>query len=365
MIVSHSILDINVTLGEIKYIAEREGYESFIPITFVKHLMCAFSFYKVNRSPKECIVEKNDYTEAFIKALDVINFSEIKTNNPITFAIKILILIGKRVNLRMLENHAKIGIGFTVETEDKFQNYKFDLQILSTSQRVTLDIQDSDDLDTLILSEDVQKLLLFYDGLSILEQTIDTKYSVIKKQISSFSDFHKGKRYKLALPTFLVDLGMKKLQITKIDHKEILASEVIVGIDCSLSMSLIPTSKMLIRSVILYYIGQLERNSNLTVTFVFIIGEVDSIQHIFTVETLQGLFRKFPDFVLPIKHSSCIFKDLGQLYPGRSVVLVSDGYMDLKTPIKLNYKLHSIVLTPNDILKQMCFISGGQFIVLK
>lgn len=364
MISAHPILDVNISIDDIKDVAIREGYILFLPLTFIKHLMCAFSYYKVNRSPKECIQEINDYTIEFSKVLDMINFSQIYNGNPITFAIRVLKLVSKKVDLRKLEKCATVGIKFDIEKEDKFQNYKFDLKKLSPIQLEAIGISGTE-LDTIILSDEVQSLLIFYDGLSIIDPTTDTQYDVIKKQITSFSDFYKGRRYKLALPTFSVDLGMKKLQITKIDDTEILASEVVIAIDCSLSMGMTNLARTLIRSVLLYYIDQLDRNERLVVTLLYIRGEITQVVRISNVNQLQVIFRTLPDFILPVKHAANIFKDIGMQYAGKSVIFLSDGLVDLKIPLKLNYKLYSIVLTPNEILKQTCLLSGGQFIVLK
>jgi hypothetical protein len=364
MILPHPMLEVMIDKAEIDFIADREGYTKFIPYTFVAHLIYAVSFYKVKRSQYECIQERNDYTIMFKKVLELINWKDVKTDNPIVFAIRVLQIMSKKTDLRNLELQATTGMHFDIEEQTECQNYKFDLKSLSNTQLIALELDDKD-LNTVELSEDIQKLLLFYDGMAVLKQPVDSEYNLVKKQISSFGDFHKVRQYRFALPTFNIDLGMKKLQITKVDTTEVLTSEVILAIDYSFSMSDTLLSKEMIRSVLLYYIKQFEEDSNLSMSVVRLVGEIDSIQQITTKEELQSLFKTVPKFVLPVKSSGSIFQDLNRTYPGRAVIFLSDGKIILKEPIKLKFKLYSIVLSPNEMLKQMSLLSGGQFIILQ
>ena len=224
---------------------------------------------------------------------------------------------------------------------------------------------DRNEIETMELSKEVQQILIFYDGLNILKQTIDTKYSVIKQQIRSFSDFFKVRKYKLALPTFNVDLGMKKHQITKVDDSEVYTSEAIIAVDHSISMGYTPDARSLIRSIILYYIGQFEKVNNLTVTLIDVVGRVRSVEQFTDIGHLSEAFRRELEFMLPVSPVETIFSDLNKLYAGRSIVFISDGKMPLSKQIKLKFQLYSVVLNHNEILKQMSLLSGGQFIVLK
>jgi hypothetical protein len=364
MIVPHTILSKDISSSEIDLIAEREGYIHFLPYTFIRYLAYSFSFHMVGKSPYECIQEINPYTQMFGKLIGMIHYDEVSTFNPITFAIRTLKLIHRRVNLRKLEEASKTKMEFTFEITDKFQNYKCDLSSLSDCQLETIGVQ-RELIESLELSDEVLNILRFYDGLKILKNPVDTTYDIVKQQIRSYNDFFKVRKYKFALPTFNVDLGMKKLQITKIDDSDIYTSEVIVAIDCSSFMTNNPNSRSLIRSVLLHYIGQLEKISNLTVTLVYTIGRVSSIKRITNPKELSEIFVSFPNFVLPVYPLTTIFSEFNKLYAGRSVILISDGSMVLKEAVKLKCQLYSIVLTHNDILKQMSLLSGGQFIVLK
>ena len=364
MIVSHPLLNININPESINVTAEREGYDLFIPVTFVKHLMAAFSFVRMGQSYRACIVENNDYTKEFLKLMNIINFRDAKTDDPLVFAIRVLKLFANKLDYRQLENTSISGVTFSVDTKKSYQNYSFDLRSLSEIQIKTLGLQDKD-LDTIELDEEVKKLLIFYDGLSAVERFIDPEYDIIKKQITSYSDFYKGRHYKLALPSFPVDLGMKKLQITKIDDKEVLASEVIIMMDCSLSMVSIPFSRAMFRSVLLYYINQLDSNKNLTITIAEVIGTISNIRKITKSEELQAIFYNLPKFILPIRTIDNVFKDIELRYAGKSVVFLTDGRLNLLEPMHLKYKLYCIGLTYNEVLKQTCQLSGGQFIVLK
>lgn len=368
MILPHPMLNLHIERDYIDQVAEREGYELFIPYTLVEHLIYAFSFYRVLRSPYECIQEKNSYTKEFHKLLGMIRFEDVKTDNPVVFAIRVLKIVSKKINLRRLDNAAQTGefpeFWRDTDKDEKPNNYKFDLHDLSYQQLVTLRLMGTDP-DTVELSEEVQKLLLLHDGMQLFKQPTDPEYNVIKKTITSYSDFHRTRRYRMSLPTFGADLGMKKLQITKVEEQDNYASEVILAIDYSLSMNDTKLSKTMIRSVLLYYIGQMEKYPNIKMSIVNVIGAVDSVQKIESIEELKSAFNNLPSFVLPVKPSTNIFKDLGSMYAGRSVVFLTDGRLVLPVPLKLNYKLYSIVLTPNEMLKQTCLISGGQFIILK
>ena len=364
MILPHPLLNERIDVDYIEEVAEREGYDKFIPYTFLRHLIYAFSFYQVERNPYDCIQENNEYTKEFRRLLGMLNFEDVKTHNPLVFAFRVLKIIGKKVNLRKLDISAQTGIKLSSDAAGENNNYKFDLHELSYQQLVCLGIPDAN-LDTVELSPEIQKILLLYDGMELFEQPLDSEYKVVKETIRSYSDFHKTRRYRMILPTFNADLGMKKLQVTKVEERDKSASEVILAIDCSISMSQTPLSKAMIRSVILYYIGLMDKYPDLSISIVYIVGGIDTVCLISSVEDLQYAFHHIRPFTLPVKQSRSIFRELGELYSGRSIVFLTDGKLDLPVAIKLNFKLYSIVLTPNETLKQMSLVSGGQFIILE
>ncbi len=364
MIASHPLLNEKISAEYIDLVAEREGYDQFIPYTFLTHLVYVFSFYKVKRYPFDCIQERNAYTDQFRKLVSMIRLDEIKTDNPVIFAIRVLKIVAKKVNLRKLEQSAIYALKFEVEEETECKNYKFDLQDLSPGQLEVLGLQDAN-LDTIELSPEVLNVLLLYDGLNVLSQPLDPKYDIIKRTISSYNDFYKIRKYRLALPTYSIDLATKKLQITKVEDKEVQTSEVILAIDCSLSMMSNVLSKTMIRSILLYYIGTMEQYLGITITIISVVGEISSKESVKDVERLKYIFSHPHAFVLPVKHSDHVLFDLDKLYPGKSVVFITDGKIFLNNPLKLKYKLYSISLTENDKLKQTCLLSGGQFIILK
>jgi hypothetical protein len=364
MIVAHSLLSNRISDIDVHDMVERLGYDRFVPMMFIRHLAAAFSYYIVTGQPKQCIQEKNEYTAQFGKFLDMINFKDVSTKNPIEFAIRVLLLFKTKVNFRKLESSALCGIKFELVEDKMVQNHIIDLTSFTPAQLCALNINENE-IETIELSEEIKKLLMFYDGLDMLEPTKETNYEVVKQQIQSFSDFHKGRRYRLCLPTFHFDLVTKKLPITKVSDVDVLSSEVTIAIDYSLSMSRVPHSKELIKSVILYYIGQLERNPGLSVTVIKIVGRVMSSITYTDVESLKLFFKTDLEFVLPVGPTENIFYDLNRLYTGKSVVFLTDGIIGLKYPVPLKFKLYSIVLSYDDILKQMSLLSGGQFIILK
>jgi hypothetical protein len=364
MIQPHPSLRQFIAPSYIDAIVEREGYEKFVPYTFITHLAYAYSQWIMTGSARNCINEPSVYAKEFYNLLEQINFESVDTGNPITFAIRVLRIIDKRVNLRQLELSATNGSRFDINNQVIYQNYKFDLHDLSTIQLKTLGIGENENLDTLELCKDLQELLKLYDGLELLEQPRETKYDVIKKQLSSYNDFYKTRRYRLALPTFNTDLAMKKLQITKVDDKEILSSEVILAIDYSASVGEHLIARSLIRSILLYYIDQMDKYPSVIITVVRVVGGVESTIKITEVKELQQLFCKRINFILPVRHTTCVFDDLAKLYPGRSIVFITDGKITLPKALNLNYKLYSITLLPNDNLKQTCLLSGGQYLNL-
>ena len=365
MIIPHPILNSKINCTDIDFIAEREGYTKFLPYTFIRHLAYSFSYHLVNLDPNECIQVYNPYTIEFKKIINMIHYDEVNTMNAIKFAIRVLKSIDRKTNLRKLETAALTGTSFTILEESNYQNYKCDLIEFSSEQLDALNIKDDDNLETIKLSDEILQILQFYDGLNLLKQTVDTKYDVVKQQIRSFGDFFKVRKYKFALPTFNVDLGMKKLQITKVDDSDVYTSEVVIAIDCSASMGYITNARSLIRSVLLYYIGQLDKVKNLTVTLVFITGKISMIEKFTKAKDLTIAFHKLYEFGVPTFSSHTMFTELNTMYPGKSIIFVTDGTMQLKKSIKLKFQLYSIVLNHNEILKQMSLLSGGQFIILK
>jgi hypothetical protein len=364
MLVPHPQLNSEIDNKYIDEIADREGYYRFIPYTFVKHLAYAFSFYLMGKNPQDCVKEKTEYSEMFIKLLSLIQFDKIKTKNPVVFAIRVLCLTRAKLNLRKIEQSAVTSTLFVIESTDLFQNYKFDLTDLSSGQLEVLGIQ-QDVSSEMELSDEVQKLLIFYDGLLCLKPSVEQTYDVVKEQIRSFSDFSKVRRYKFALPSFAADLGLKKLQITKIDDSEKKVSEVILALDLSYSMKFHPSSKALLKSVLLYYLKELETMSNLQITILHVRGNITSTTTINTPKDLMNLIQNLPVFTLPTARADEFFHDINRQFAGRSVVFVSDGLSPLKTEIALKAKLYSISLSENETLHRMSIVSGGQHIVLK
>lgn len=364
MITFHPILNGTIRIKDINQVAERLGYDLFIPYKFVQDIISAFVYYKLTGDPCNCISVATPYTDGFRELLKMIDFESIKTNNPIEFAIRVLQIVKSKTHLRQLEFAATSGLMFTTSDEDDvYNNYKFCLHTLTQSQLEVLDIQ-AGSLNTIKLSKDILEILRLYEGISILEQPLETRYEVVKKQITSYNDYYKTRKYKLSLPTYPIDLAMKKLQITKVHDEEVKTSETILAIDYSLSMSQNKLSEPFIRSVLLHYIGLMDKNKGLTITILTILGGIHTTRSIDNVEDLKSIFKRLPVFILPVKKLDSVFKDLERLYAGKSVVFLTDGKLNLKTSMKLKYKLFTISLTENKMLKQLSQLSGGQFIVV-
>jgi hypothetical protein len=364
MIECHRTLDPNITKNEIDLIADREGYSRFLPYEFIKHLAYSFSFYLVDQSPGNCICVNTEYTKEFRQLISLIDYSAVKTKNPIVFAIRVLSLMHGRVNLRKLNNSAQIGTSFKVEDVEIYSNYVFDLTSLTPEQFESLGIID-EDTDTIELTEDTEKLLKFYNTLSLMKNPSETKYDIQKEQIKSYSDFHHVRRYKFGLPTFGIDLGLKRLDITKIRDVETTVSEAVIVFDVSISMSKQKNALTLFRSVILYYMKYLSLHPDLVINIIFIAGSVQCCYRLTTVKELQELFSQKIQWVLPSSPQDLLFDLINYTYPGKPVVYITDGLSALEKMIKLKFQLHCITLFPNEMLKQMSLISGGQFIILQ
>lgn len=362
MIVSHPILYLETPDEEIRECAEKEGYDKYVPVGFVRHLMAAFSFYKFGKNPSECIEMETPYTQQFRKVISMIKFDEVKTNHPVIFAIRVLKIIGSRFNLRKVEQSSLTGCNFDIAFTGCFPNYITDLTLLTPLQRAELGLPFVEDVTTSILSAQDELVLFHYNKLEFLEKTIDPVYVTTKLQLKSYSDFYRGRKYKLSLPSFSLDLGLKKLQITKVEDRDQFTQKIVLVLDCSLAMTQIPNALELLRSVILYYIGKMETIPTLTLTIVRMVGEVHEVEEITSVEQLTNLSLTF---VLPIKSSSKCLSDLCYMYPGKSVVLVTSARFKMEKPLDINYKLYALTTNENTSLQTTCILSGGNYVTIK
>jgi hypothetical protein len=193
MIVCHKSFNPNISKKYVDYIAEQEGYDRFIPYKFVTHLCYAFSFWAVTRNPHLCIIDNNEYTNAFGKLLDMIQFSRVSTYNPVSFAIRTLKTLYRRVDLRKLEASINNSDSFELNAQHVFQNYIFDGNSLSNLQLETIGIT-RENIDTMELPEDVVQILKFNNGMLNLKPSLIDEYSTVKETIRTYGDFHKVRR---------------------------------------------------------------------------------------------------------------------------------------------------------------------------
>jgi hypothetical protein len=293
----------------------------------------------------------------------MIQFSRVSTYNPVSFAIRTLKTLYRRVDLRKLEASINNSDSFELNAQHVFQNYIFDGNSLSNLQLETIGIT-RENIDTMELPEDVVQILKFNNGMLNLKPSLIDEYSTVKETIRTYGDFHKVRRYKFASPTFKADLGMKKLQITKVENIQQKQSECILAIDFSKSMTTHPSCKPFIKSVLLYFIGEFEKTTNLKLSLLIIVGKIYKQIDIKSADELVSVFSNLPEFILPTYDYESVFVDLNNKFPGKSVIFVTDGVAPLIKPFQLKVKLYTILLSQNPILHSMCLVSGGQSILL-
>lgn len=363
MIVPHSSFKIPITNSIIDFYAERVGYDRFIPYRFVEHLAYARSFSIMKEPVKLCIEVSNQYTDSFLQLLDLIDFEAIKTYNPIEFAIRVLQILYKRVDLRVLESCAISGSNFSYEAQDKgFQNYKMDLSKLSTTQLQMVGLENLD-LTTIELSQEVNDILKFYSNVFNIMPDTEKEYSSVTEPLSSYSDFYRCRKYKMVLPSFNADLAKKKLIVRKYDPDPISKSSVILAFNIAMANADSRDILSLFRAVILHYSNILEQYPQSSVTLVLVIGRVKSILPL-SLPDMISIFKSPPQLVCPVHTVATSLTELGTLFPGKPVVYVSSGTGNIDLN-QIKFRMYAVSVQHNDTLQRLSKLSGGRYVSLR
>ena len=363
MIVPHASFKVDVSQDSIDFYADRLGYNRFVPYTLVQHLAYAYSFHVMHEPVSLCVELPNDYTNCFLKLLNMIQFKAVRTLNPIEFAIHVLQILYKKVDLRLLEKSASTGSVFNTDftSEDVFQNYKTDLSKLTFTQVSLLGLE-HEDLNTIKLSPEIEEILTFYSSLSSMMPSIEKEYNSVTEPINNYSDFYKCRKYKMTLPSFDADLAKKKLIVHKYDPAPISKSSVVLAFNTAMNNVNSLTLLSLFKAVILHYSAALEKFPQLKVTLVILVGKIRSIQDV-TLTDLLTLFKSPPQLVCPVHSATVSINELGTKFSGQPVVYISSGVGPISCD-RIKFRMHAVSVKHNDALQRLSRLSGGRYISL-
>ena len=186
------------------------GYEGFIPKTFIADLLI-LSKYKLLVNNLSNVMFSNTSKIDYFKSL----CSIIESSNILHWVrdtMYIVKKVGKKCNLRTIENYAKNGLPFDLSNIPSSFNYQFDIKSITSEVQQLLNITKSQYEEIEKLPEDIIEILTIANGLGSFLKT--SKQIVSKsKQMSSYGDITKIHKHLYADPLFKYKFSIKSYDI--------------------------------------------------------------------------------------------------------------------------------------------------------
>lgn len=337
--------------------AERVGYELYIPETLVFHLATSILFHVSHGEPKKFITEKSAYTEALKSLIDLLNYDRFDVYDPLGCALLLLKLACKHVDLRKIEKAANTGESFSIDPKGTYKNYPIDLYSIP---EIVLDLLEvhSDDLSQAELSEDVLKVLGFYNGIHKKPGTIIDIKTREYARLSKFKEVTSIRKYKYSLPTFKADLALKKhiIKKTKIIQED--NNDIVLAIDCSLGSD---ERELLLlkKAVLLHYISIFDENSS--ITYHEFSRNVLNTNIITSRQELISLFKQPLTRRLSLSRDTNALSQLGSIHEGKDIMIITTGNPTFTLNRNRGNKFHAVTYNSNNSLCTICVETRGNY----
>ena len=354
-------LHFDILDDDIKDVAFRLGYNGYLPIGIIRDIAYLFMSNILMIDVKAQLI--SNYNKTLISLMDMIESNKVETSNPIVFAINILKLISPKVNLRVMESARKSdSIYISIDKNDNQKNYNVDLSLLSNETKELLGIDVNEPTNEVELSDDTLSIIQYYNGMKkIPGDLLETTVPQVSK-ISKLSDFHKSRKYKLALPSFITDLALKKLLIRTSEVVLSQNNKVTVLVDVSWSTSKNPKYFSIVKGVLLALLDSfVDGVSEITVMEFHYIPSRELV--ITSKEVLKEYINYKPS---PIVGPPVSWKSMChhlQKFDGQSVIFITDGQETI-TSFPSNIRLFCVSTGSNKQLEAMSINSGGKLVLV-
>lgn len=354
-------LNFRILDGDITDSAFRLGYHGYLPIDVIRDISHLFIMRMLNMDLGWLYAL--EYNRVLIELLDMVESDKVETCNPIEFAVNILKLISPKVNLRLLNIARSNGsILIPIDENNSQQNYNVDLSLLSVETKELLGVDTNIPVNEIVLSDDVLDVIQYYNGMKkVPGDLLETVKPQVSK-ISKLSDFHKSRKYRLALPSFITDLALKKLLIKT---SEVILSQnnkVTVLVDVSWSTTKNPKYFLIVKGVLLALLDSfIDGVSEITIM------EFHNTPSRELVITTKDMLKEYINYkpspiVGPPVNWRSMYHHIHK-FDGQSVIFITDGRETITT-FPSNIKLFCVSTGDNKLLETMCINTGGKLVLV-
>jgi len=346
---------------EISAMASRLGYVNYLPYQVVRDMM-AIRGNQIMNDGKIVDLWPTPYSTALIELFSMFDQTIIKSNSILEFAVNVLKLMSRKVNLRELEKSLSTKQPVLIDLESKQVNYADDLSEVNPEYFDILGIETTGiPINELVLHPDVYEVIHFYNGLKQISGSLFPTTIVTRNKMTKVSDVHKVRRYRFALPSFLADIALKKPSIKTEEVEMKQNNSVIVMVDVSWSTTLSSTYNSMVKAVFLSLLDSFIDNE----TTIDVLEFFNSPSREFTISTKEELIN-YVNYKPTPQLGASGWSSMGKFmkkYDGKTVILITDGEL-VTGPISGDPKLFIVSNRFNRKLADLSFNTDGKFVVV-
>jgi len=349
----------NVSDFEIDVVAERVGYQGYIPYPIVRDLMAIRVGHLIHEETID--VRPTSYSTTLISLYNMFSDEVVRKLDLIEFAVNLLKLVSPRVNLRDLERVGSSQAPVMLDTTDSQVNYRDDLSSINKEYLEFLGVDTSVPVNEIVLSPEVYDVIHFYNGLKQISGELYPTKKVSRSKMSKVSDAHKVRKYRFAMPSFLSDIALKKLTIKTIETETKQNNSVVVMVDVSWSTTVHPTYFSMVKAVMFSLMDSFVDN----MTSVEVLEFFNAPSRELTINTKEELLGYIGHKVKPVLGSTG-WAGMGRYmgkYSGKTIILITDGDLSI-THVPADIKLYIVSSSYNPKLAAVSFNSGGKFVIV-
>ncbi len=349
----------NVSDFEIDVVAERIGYQGYIPYPIVRDLMAIRVGHIIHEGVID--VRPTAYSTTLISLYNTFSDEIIRQLDLIEFAVNLLKLVSPRVNLRELERGISSQHPIMMDISDSQVNYRDDLSTINKEYLEFLGVDMSVPVNEIVLTPEVYDIIHFYNGLKQISGELYPTKRISRSKMTKVSDAHKVRKYRFAMPSFMSDIALKKLTIKTIEVETKQNNSVVVMVDVSWSTTMHPTYFSMVRAVMFSLMDSFVDNR----TSVEVLEFFNSPSRELTINTKDELLGYIGHKIKPVLGSTG-WAGMGRYmgkYAGKTIILVTDGDLTI-THVPDDIKLYIVSSSYNPKLAAVSFNSGGKFVIV-
>lgn len=320
--------------SEIDETIEFIGYSGYVPYSIISDIYCLLihQFYGTDPYITPC-----DYTELLEEVV-----SHIDNNDDYDFLLTAVIVfknLQSKINFRNVESNKNT---IMIDPDGNQKNYKVNLTDYSRQVLDILDIDLDEDLNVIELSEEIQEILEFQNGVRIMTGKSLVNEVTVKEKMNNYASIGKIRKYKYGLPWFTTDLALKKPYIKKLKEEKCQHDKAIIMIDRSMSTARKSIYQHLVKAVLLNFVDTFEDSINELTVIEFTNTIINEVVITSKKELLNYINSDLKALMSTTTYKGGFIK-LNK-YFGKSITLITDGNADFveELPNKIIWNVVSL-----------------------